>query len=177
MASNQPTQALNVVPSDTINIPEPDAYITGTKNSTGTTITDPSAKFLGVSNPGNTGYSNRVSIGDIVYVNDTATPGSAVTIVRVVSVTDDNNLVVSSAVPNGVKTYEIYRSNGDFKNVSEGFSLFVGGGGTGANLAVVPACSDQVVLLENIPDSSFIPLQVKRVNSTGTTATKIIALR
>jgi len=176
MASNQPTQALNVAPSDTINIPEPDAYVTGTKNSTGTTITDSSAKFLGTTNPAATGYANRVSVGDVVYVYAAAL-GSAITIVTVVSVTDDNNLVVSATVPNGVRTYEIYRSNGDFKNVSEGFSLFVGGGGTGANLAVVPACSDQVVLLENIPDSSFIPLQVKRVNSTDTTATKIIALR
>ncbi len=176
MASNQPTQALNVVPSDTINIPEPDAYITGTKNSTGTTITDASANFLGVSNPGNTGYSNRVSIGDVVYVNDTATPGSAVTIVTVVSVTDDNNLVVSAAVPTGSRPYEIYRSNAGPSD-REGFSLFVGDGGTSSNIAVVPASSDQVVLLENVPDSSFIPLQVKRVNSTGTTATKIIALR
>ena len=49
-------------------------------------------------------------------------------------------------------------------------------GGAG-NIAVVPAGSDQVVVLENVPDSSFIPLQVKRVNSTDTTATKIIALR
>ncbi len=175
MASNQPTQALNVVPSDTINIPEPDAYITGTKNSTGTTITDASANFLGVSNPGNTGYSNRVAVGDVVYVYAAAL-GSAVTIVTVVSVTDNNNLVVSATVPNGVRTYEIYRSNAGASD-SEGFSLFVGGGGTAANIAVVPASSDQVVLLENIPDSSFIPLQVKRVNSTGTTATKIIALR
>lgn len=168
MASNQPTQALNVVPSDTINIPEPDAYITGTKNSTGSTITDASANFLGVTS--NAGISNKVAIGDVVYVID----GAAITIVRVTSVTDSNNLVVSAAVPNGTKPYQIYRSNGDFKNVSEGFSLFVGGAG---NISVVPACSDQVVKLENIPDSSFIPLQVKRVNSSDTTATKIIALR
>ncbi len=170
MASNQPTQALNVVPSDEINIPEPDAYITGTKNSTGTTITDASANFLGTTNPAATGYANRVSVGDVVYVID----GATITIVRVTSVTDNNNLVVSAAVPTGVKSYQIYRSNGDFKNVSEGFSLFVGGAG---NIAVVPACSDQVVVLENIPESSFIPLQVTRVNSTDTTATKIIALR
>lgn len=170
MASNQPTQALNVVPSDEINIPEPDAYITGTKNSTGTTITDASANFLGTTNPAATGYANRVSVGDVVYVID----GATITIVRVTSVTDNNNLVVSAAVPTGVKPYQIYRSNGDFKNVSEGFSLFVGGAG---NIAVVPASSDQVVVLENIPDSSFIPLQVTRVNSTDTTATKIIALR
>lgn len=170
MASNQPTQALNVVVSDTINIPEPDAYITGTSSSgTGTTITDGSANFLGVNNPGNTGYSNRVAVGDVVYVID----GAAITIVRVTAITNNTNIVVSASVP-GTKPYQIYRSNGDFKNVSEGFSLFVGGAG---NIAVVPACSDQVVKLENIPDSSFIPLQVKRVNSTDTTATKIIALR
>jgi len=170
MASNQPTQALNVVVSDTINIPEPDAYITGTSSSgTGTTITDGSANFLGVNNPGNTGYSNKVAVGDVVYVID----GAAITIVRVTAVTNNTNIVVSASVT-GTKPYQIYRSNGDFKNVSEGFSLFVGGAG---NIAVVPACSDQVVVLENVPDSSFIPLQVKRVNSTSTTATKIIALR
>jgi len=170
MASNQPTQALNVVVSDTINIPEPDAYITGTSSSgTGTTITDGNANFLGVNNPGNTGYSNKVAVGDVVYVID----GAAITIVRVTAVTNNTNIVVSASVT-GTKPYQIYRSNGDFKNVSEGFSLFVGGAG---NIAVVPACSDQVVVLENVPDSSFIPLQVKRVNSTSTTATKIIALR
>ena len=168
MASNQPTQALNVVVSDTINIPEPDAYITGTSSSgTGTTITDGSANFLGITS--NAGVSNKVAIGDVVYVID----GAAITIVRVTAITNSTNIVVSASVP-GTKPYQIYRSNGDFKNVSEGFSLFVGGAG---NIAVVPACSDQVVKLENIPDSSFIPLQVKRVNSTDTTATKIIALR
>lgn len=168
MASNQPTQALNVVPSDTINIPEPDAYITGTSSSgTGTTITDGNANFLGITS--NAGVSNKVAIGDIVYVID----GAALTIVRVTAITNNTNIVVSASVP-GTKPYQIYRSNGDFKNVSEGFSLFVGGAG---NISVVPACSDQVVKLENIPDSSFIPLQVKRVNSTDTTATKIIALR
>lgn len=168
MASNQPTQALNVVVSDTINIPEPDAYITGTSSSgTGTTITDGSANFLGITS--NAGVSNKVAIGDVVYVID----GAAITIVRVTAITNNTNIVVSASVP-GTKPYQIYRSNGDFKNVSEGFSLFVGGAG---NIAVVPACSDQVVKLENIPDSSFIPLQVKRVNSTDTTATKIIALR
>jgi hypothetical protein len=169
MASNQPTQALNVVPSDTINIPEPDAYITGTSNSvTGTTITDLSANFLGVNNPGNTGYSNKVAIGDVVYVID----GAAITIVTVTAVTNNTTIVVSASVT-GTKPYQIYRSNAGPSD-REGFSLFVGGAG---NIAVVPASSDQTVVLQNVPDSSFIPLQVKRVNSSDTTATKIIALR
>lgn len=169
MASNQPTQALNVIPNNVINIPEPDAYITGTSSSgTGTTITDGSANFLGVDNPGKTGYSNRVAVGDVVYVID----GATITIVTVTAITNNTNIVVSASVT-GTKPYQIYRANAGPSD-SEGFSLFVGGAG---NIAVVPASSDQTVVLENIPDSSFIPLQVKRVNSGGTTATKIIALR
>jgi hypothetical protein len=52
--------------------------------------------------------------------------------------------------------------------------LFVGGEGT---VSVVPVSSDQTVVMINVPSSSFIPLQVKRVNSSGTGATNIIALR
>ena len=151
MASNQPTQALNVIPSDTINIPEPDAYITGNNSAgAGTTITDASANFLGVSNPANTGYSNRVAIGDVVY-HEAA--GPVLTLLTVVSIIDNNNIQVSASITGG--RYQIYR----------------------ANTSVIPASSGQTVVLENIPDSSFIPLQVKRVNSGGTTALKIIALR
>tara|TARA_B100000530_G_scaffold268342_1_gene180951 strand:+ start:650 stop:1165 length:516 start_codon:yes stop_codon:yes gene_type:complete len=171
MASNQPTQALNVIPSDTINIPEPDAYITGNNSAgTGTTITDASANFLGVSNPANTGYSNRVTVGDVI-IHEAA--GPVLTLLTVVSIIDNNNIQVSASITGG--RYQIYRANrGDVNLNKEGFSLFVGGAG---NISVIPASSDQTVVLENIPDSSFIPLQVKRVNQSGTTATKIIALR
>tara|TARA_R110002012_G_C11192203_1_gene558619 strand:- start:5 stop:496 length:492 start_codon:yes stop_codon:yes gene_type:complete len=163
MASNQPTQAINVVKSDTINIPEPDAYITGANSGSGTTLTTAGAKFLGTFNAANTGYANRVSVGDVVY--------EGTTMVTIVSVDSDTQLTVSAALTGGGATYEIYRSN---KANSEGFSLFVGGAG---NIAVVPVSSDQTVIMTNVPDSSFIPLQVKRVNSANTTATNIIALR
>ena len=171
MASNQPTQALDVIPSDTINIPEPDAYITGNNSAgAGTTITDASANFLGVSNPANTGYSNRVAVGDVVY-HEAA--GPVLTLLTVVSIIDNNNIQVSASITGG--RYKIYRANrGDLNLNQEGFSLFVGGTG---NISVIPASSGQTVVLENIPDSSFIPLQVKRVNSGGTSALKIIALR
>tara|TARA_R100001443_G_scaffold92316_1_gene99016 strand:- start:3210 stop:3725 length:516 start_codon:yes stop_codon:yes gene_type:complete len=171
MASNQPTQALKVIPSDVINIPEPDAYIIGNNSAgAGTTITDAFANFLGVSNPGNTGYSNKVAIGDVVY-HEAA--GPVFTLLTVVSIIDNNNIQVSASITGG--RYQIYRDNGGdgFLN-QEGFSLFVGKTG---NISVIPASSGQTVVLKNIPDSSFIPLQVKRVNATSTTATDIIALR
>jgi hypothetical protein len=163
MASNQPTQAITVLKSDTINIPEPDAYVTGANSGSGTTLTTAGAKFLGAFNPAQTGYSNRVSAGDVVY--------QGTTLVTVVSVDSDTQLTLSGAITGGGATYEIYRANAAN---SEGFSLFVGGQG---NISVVPVSSDQTVIMQNVPDSSFIPLQVRRVNSTNTTATNIIALR
>ena len=167
MASNQPTQAITVIPSDTINIPEPGSYLTGNNTGTGTTLTTAGAKFLGTFNAGNTGYSNRVAAGDVVY--------KGTTIVTVVSVDSDTQLTVSAALTTG--TYEIYRGNGGAQTQllagNEGFSLFVG---TGGNIAVIPASTTDTVILKNVPDSSFIPLQVARVLSS-TTAADIVALR
>ena len=169
MASNQPTQAITVIKSDTINIPEPGSYLTGNNTGTGTTLTTAGAKFLGTFNAGNTGYSNRVAAGDVVY--------KGTTIVTVVSVDSDTQLTVSDALTTG--TYEIYRGNGGAQTQlpagNEGFSLFVG---TAGNLAVIPASSTDTVVLKNVPNSSFIPLQVARVLLTGTTEPlDIVALR
>ena len=167
MASNQPTQAITVIPSDAINIPEPGSYLTGGNTGSGTTLTTAGAKFLGTFNAGNTGYSNRVAAGDVVY--------QGTTIVTVVSVDSDTQLTVSDTLTGG--TYEIYRGNGGAQTQlpagNEGFSLFVG---TAGNLAVIPASSTDTVVLNNVPDSSFIPLQVTRVVA-ATTASNIVALR
>ena len=169
MASNQPTQAITVIPSDAINIPEPGSYLTGGNTGSGTTLTTAGAKFLGTPNTGNTGYSNKVAAGDVIY--------QGTTIVTVVSVDSDTQLTVSDALTGGGATYEIYRGNGGAQTQlpagNEGFSLFVG---TAGNLAVIPASSTDTVVLKNVPDSSFIPLQVARVLSS-TTAADIVALR
>tara|TARA_R100000900_G_scaffold35077_1_gene28639 strand:- start:56 stop:565 length:510 start_codon:yes stop_codon:yes gene_type:complete len=169
MASNQPTQAITVIKSDTINIPEPGSYLTGGNTGAGTTLTTAGAKFLGTFNAGNTGYSNRVAAGDVIY--------QGTTIVTVVSVDSDTQLTVSAALTGGGATYEIYRGNGGAQTQlpagNEGFSLFVG---TAGNLAVIPASSTDTVVLNNVPDSSFIPLQVTRVVA-ATTASNIVALR
>ena len=99
------------------------------------------------------------------------------TIVTVVSVDSDTQLTVSAALTGGGATYEIYRGNGGAQTQlpagNEGFSLFVG---TAGDLAVIPASSTDTVVLKNVPDSSFIPLQVARVLSS-TTAADIVALR
>ena len=51
-------------------------------------------------------------------------------------------------------------------------TLFVGGGGD----VVVITIGGSTLTLKNIADGSFLPIQVTRVKSTGTTATDIVAL-
>lgn len=55
-------------------------------------------------------------------------------------------------------------------------SLFIG---TSGNISVIFANDDTytAVLLKNIPDGSFLPILVKAVKDTDTTATDIVILR
>ena len=51
-------------------------------------------------------------------------------------------------------------------------TLFVG---TGGDLEVI-TLGGSTLTLKNIPDGSFLPIQVTRVKATSTTATDIVAL-
>jgi len=165
MANNQPISAVAVIANDDINIPKPGIIISGTNTGgPGTTLTDVGKGFT---NPETNPKGFNINGGDVVY-------DSAGTIVEVVRVIDSDNIEVSGAIVNG--TYEIYKGNGDIQFPgSMGFSLFVGTGGAGSTLAV-RTISGNNVTLNNIPDSSFIPLQVMRVLATGTTCSDILAL-
>jgi len=139
MASNQPTKAIHVIPSDSINIPEPGSYTSGTNTGTGTT---PSTK----------------------------------TAANVVSVDSNTKLTLSAPGLTGGAAYNIYRGVGGLRNTksgNEGFSLFVG---TGGDIKVLPASSENPVILKNISNNSYVPLQVVRVFNTDTTASDILAL-
>lgn len=182
MASNQPIKAVEVRKSNNINIPQPGSYASGTNAALGLggdTIVDLNANFLGVSNPGNTGFSNKVAIGDVVYIDDVL--GSPV-VGLVKEITSNTQIKVNGVLASGTSAYKIYRSNGNFNSLSpqsktgiEGYSLYIGGAGSG-NLSVIPAGSEDTVILKGVAAGSFIPLQVVRVNSTGTDVTDILAL-
>mgnify|MGYP006241448269 FL=1 len=66
-------KAIPVLLSDTINIPQPGEYISAASSTGGATITTAGAEFKGQYNPARTGYSNRVAVGDVVYVDSNAT--------------------------------------------------------------------------------------------------------
>ncbi len=150
----QVSRALEVIPSNTINIPN-----VAHRSAQGTTVgvavskklVDMTATFLD---------SGLVKKNDIVY-NTTDS-----TIARVVDVESNSTLLLSADIFVAGERYEIYRDNND------GCILYVGGLG---NINVVTAGGDEITF-PGISAGSFLPVQVTRVNSGSTTATNIIAL-
>ena len=167
MSQNQPKRAIAVIPSDTINIPQPGAYLSGASSTNGTTLTTAGSKF--VEGDSAIGRNNFVTAGDVVV--------AGTEIAQVVGVT--SNTVLTLAAP-GITAgapynYKIYRSNGGAVNVTQGvsgYSLFVGGAG---DVSVITVDGDEVVM-KNVGNASFIPQQVIRVKAAGTTGSDILAL-
>lgn len=161
MARNQSIRSVDVIPSDTINIPKPGIITSGTNTSgVATILTDAGQNFLNSVTNAN-GYN--IKGGDVVY-------SAAGVIVEIESVDSATQLTLK-APGIAAGTYEIYKGNvadGD----SPGYSLFVGAAG---DVAIVTPGGDDVVM-KNVGNASFIPQQAIRVKAAGTTAADILAL-
>ena len=149
----QVSRALQVIPSDTINIPN-----VSHRSAQGTTDSYVSSKLCDSSA---TFTNGNVKVNDIVYNTTTSA------IARVIAIDSDDKLSLSAnAFASSPANYEIYRDTND------GCILYVGGLG---NVEVVTVGGDKIVL-PGISAGSFLPIQVTRVKATSTTATNIIAL-
>ena len=164
MAQNQPSSAIAVIPSDTINIPVPGIITSGTNTSgVATTLTDAGQDFTNATTNAN-GYN--ISGGDVVI--------SAAGVICEIASVDSATQLTLLAPGIAAGTYDIYKGNYQLKDgISPGYSLYVGTGGT----LVVLTISGQEVTLLNVGDATWVPLQVQRVLATGTTASDIIALQ
>ena len=164
MAQNQPSSAIAVIPSDTINIPVPGIITNGTNTSgVATTLTDAGQDFTNATTNAN-GYN--ISGGDVVI--------SAAGVICEIESVDSATQLTLLAPGIAAGTYDIYKGNYQLKDgISPGYSLYVGTGGT----LVVLTISGQEVTLLNVGDATWVPLQVQRVLATGTTASDIIALQ
>jgi len=114
---------------------------------------------------GATFITDGVKPGDLV-VNTTTSNNDGARIVTVNSETQITCAVATTAVGN----------NFDILSQSEEPAvLYVGTAAAGATLKVRSAGGDDATFV-NIQQGSFIPVQVKRVYRTGTTASNIVAL-
>jgi len=157
----QVNNAIDVIPSDTVGIPDPATLVltkTPTNMSVAGTVTG-------------TGFENKgIQQGAILYAV------SSQKAYTVVSVDSDTQLTVTPSVAAAaVESIVIYNS------ATLGASLYIGAlGDVSVEMASQKNAGELVgvnpALFNNVPQGSFMPILVTRVNATKTTATTIKAL-
>jgi hypothetical protein len=150
----QVSTALNIVKSDNANIPFTAVITTGTGVApVANQLEDVTGAFV----------TKNVQTGDVVFntvTNLTAT---------VVQVIDEDNLTLNANIFTGASdAYVIYSQN----SPKEGCVLYIG---TGGNLRVLTSSSNDVTFY-NVLGGTFLPVQVLKVFSTGTSASDLVAL-
>jgi len=144
----QVERALEVIASDTINIPNvagPSASGT-TDGDTANKLVDSTASFT----------SNL--LGYIVY--------SGTQVAKVTAVDDAGTLSLSADIMDSGESYTLYADD------NNGCVLYAGSGG---DIKVLTAGNDEVTF-RDVLEGAFIPVQVKRVFATPTPPAGIIAL-
>lgn len=157
----QTSRALAVIPSDNYDIPNPFPMASGTATSTATNVLVDSTKdFIAL----------NIEIGDVVYNLNT----NVCTIVE--DTTDDpfyaNELVLKDDIMTSGDKYVIYQNSPLSGQPNAGCVLYVG---TGGDIMAVTAGGDTVTFSQ-VPTGTFVPVNVVRVLSSGTSAEKIVAL-
>jgi len=167
------TKAIPVLKSNTINIPQPGSYQSGRSSTGASTLTTVDAKFNGVLNPGKTGYSNKVTIGDVVYVENNSTNRPDF-ITQVSAVVSDEELTLDPPV-SGIAApynYKIYRSNGGSDNLLKGNTGYglLGPFSTSTIIhCILAGQTDSVFIKPNdTSDLGLENIRIQRVLSTGT---------
>jgi hypothetical protein len=154
----QANRALRIIPSNDALIPFPAVAEIGTSTSVvASQLVDSAGTFVTLS----------VKPGDIVY---NTTSGLAATVVNVNS---ETVLVLNANIfTAAAQAYVVYQASPQTTIGNTGCVLYVGGAG---NVNVV-TIGDDTVLFNAVPAGSFLPVQVKQVLSSLTTATLINAL-
>jgi hypothetical protein len=144
--------------SDNADIAYPN-QIAGGSNTTATAF-----KLI---NSAATYITKNLKTGDVVH-NDTA--GTAATIVSVDSETEltlNANIFTSTA-----QVYVVYAMSSQTSMGNPGCLLYVGGAG---NVSVITIGGD-LITFNGVPAGTTLPIQVRQLRATGTTATNVNAL-
>lgn len=152
----QGSSLLTVIPSDNANIPTNSKPLVGTNTSViaNQLIDATNDQFLvNVVMPGDIVYNLTDSLAAVVDSVDVASAGTTVRL--------NANIFAATG-----KSYAIYRPE------TQGAVLYVGGDG---NLSVTTASGTSAVFV-GLAAGTFLPVNVVKVNATGTTATNIIAI-
>lgn len=161
----QTSRALNVIPSDTVPIPNPFPITSGTSEAPlfSYTLFDSTKDF----------FALNVKAGDVVY--NVTTNSSSIVILDPVnySPTAASELALNDDIfPSAGDSYVIYQNSPLSGEPNAGCVLYVGIGG---DVEIVTAGDDTVIMIQ-VPSGTFIPINVLQVKATNTSASGIIAL-
>jgi hypothetical protein len=156
----QTSRALEVIPSDTVPIPNPFPMVSGTATDTqSNSLEDTTKDFLALG----------VRIGDVVY---NTSNGTSAVVIADPSLSGSDILSLSTMSVTSGDTYVIYQNSPLSGEPNAGCVLYVGMGGT---MTVVTSGGDTVAFAD-VPTGTFVPVNVVQVLSNGTDAGKIVAL-
>jgi len=139
---------------DTVNLNNVINTYTRNAAETGPVVNDSGATFI----------TDGVQPGDLAFK-----PGTTSLASRVLSVNSETQITLTTSVISAGSAFTILSQS------EEPAVLYVGTAAAGATLKVRSAGGDDATFV-NIQQGSFIPVQVKRVYDTGTTASNIVAL-
>lgn len=154
-------RALPVYPSDNTDIPFPQLVTSGTSGAAVSPgfLEDPSNNKLN---------SDYIKAGYIVYNN---TSKKSATVLQVVG--PGVVLLNTDIFGNPTQSYSIYASQVETAN--EGCLVYVGGQGGNEDVQVTTSGGD-VVIFHKVPLGTYLPIVVKKVWVTNTTAVNLVAI-
>jgi len=152
------SRALRAHPSDNADIAYPTPIETGTSTTaTASKLIDSTATFI----------TNNVREGDVVH-NDTSS-----TAATVVSVDSETQLTLNANIFTATtQAFVVYAMSPQTSMGNPGCFLYIGGTG---NVSVITIGGDQLIF-NGVPAGTTLPIQVRRLRATGTTATLVNAL-
>ncbi len=152
---------LEVIPTDSSDIPNPAGPSFSSAGTTGTgvtgtslTLVDSEADFI----------TERIAPGMVIY---NTVDGTVAVVTSITNATTLAAAVKNSATWTETSPYTIYHETTD------GCVLYVGGvqasgvEAAGLDLSIITSSGSEVVM-ENLAPGSFLPIQVRRVKETGT---------
>ena len=147
-----PTRALDVIPSDDVNIPYPNMVMTG--------VTDATAPFFLIDSTADF-IAKGIKVGDTI-LNESTNKWAKVTSIP----STGGRLGVSDNIFGSGSVYLIYQGE------NTGCLLYVGDTG---DLEILTAGNNQI-LIQSVLGGTLVPIRVLRVLASNTTCSDIIAL-
>lgn len=152
------TRVLRAHPSDNADVAYPNVIESGTSTSvTASKLIDTAGLFI----------TNNVKTGDVVHNDTLGTAATVVTVDSEVQLTLNADIFTATA-----QAYNIYSMSSQTSMGNPGCFLYVGGTG---NVSVVTIGGDQITF-NGVPAGTTLPIQVKKLRLTGTTATLVNAM-